>query len=165
MKRYRVATVAAWSFAGILAAFGPTAEAEQAVLKGSAQVIDGDSLTVAGQAVDLFGITAPRFNQQCRSDRVSWSCGRAAARALDRLVAGHEIACVPRQPSAASAHLVARCTAGSIDVAEAMVERGFAVAWKDAPAYVAAEQLARAQRLGIWRDGDIDPWLWRPEEG
>lgn len=165
MKRYRAHTVAAWCFAGVLVAIGSTAGAEQAVLKGSAEVIDGDSLTVAGQAIDLFGITAPRFNQQCRSDRLSWSCGRAAARALDRLVAGHEIACEPRPPSAASAHLVARCIAGSVDVAEAMVERGFAVAWKNAPAYVAAEQHARVQRLGIWRDGHIDPWLWRPEEG
>lgn len=165
MNRGSTRTAAAWWLAGVLVALGSGAGAEQAVLRGSAEVIDGDSLTVAGREIDLFGITAPRFNQQCPSDRLSWSCGRAAARALDRLVAGHEVACEPTAAAAASARLVARCTAGTVDIAQAMVERGLAVAWTNAPPYLAAEQLARALRLGIWRDGDIDPWLWRPEEG
>jgi len=147
----------------LLASANP-AGADDAELRGLADVIDGDSLILDGRPIDLYGVTAPGFNQQCHSDRLSWSCGRAAARALDRLVRGHPMVCVTEEPPTEAA-TVARCTVDGRDLAEAMVERGFAVAWRRVEPYATAEQGARALRLGIWLDGDIDPWLWRPDEG
>lgn len=152
---------------GVLVASLASAEpagADNGEVRGLADVIDGDSMVIDGRPVDLYGITAPRFNQQCQADEVSWSCGREAARALDRLVHGHAIVCTPHDANTETA-MVARCMIDGRDVAEAMVERGFAVAWKQVEPYATAEQGARALRLGIWRDGDIDPWLWRPDEG
>jgi endonuclease YncB( thermonuclease family) len=138
------------------------APAGTAAVEGQARAVDGDTLVVDGREFDLFGIVAPRFNQQCQLDRLSWSCGREAARALDRLVRGRPIHCEPREPMPPYGATVL-CTVGGADVADAMVQRGFAVAWKAVEPYWTSEQVARALALGIWRDGDIDPWLWRPE--
>jgi endonuclease YncB( thermonuclease family) len=153
---------AAMGFAAALAAAAAGATAADR-LEGEAEVIDGDSLTIVGRPINLFGVTAPRFNQQCRDDRVSWSCGREAKRALDRLVSGHVVICeiVPGSDEPA----LARCAANGLDLAEAMVERGLAVSWTDPPDYVGVEQQARVLRIGIWKGGDIDPWLWRPSGG
>ena len=60
-------------------------------LSGPARVVDGDTLEVGGERVRLEGIDAPESAQTCqRSDGKAWSCGKAAAKALERLVAGSE---------------------------------------------------------------------------
>lgn len=158
----RPPSLPAIAFALALAA-GP-ASADTADVQGAARAIDGDTLVVDGRQFDLFGIIAPRFNQQCRVERVSWSCGREAARALDRLVRGQAVVCQPREPAPPYGP-TARCLADGVDVADAMVQRGFAISWKAVEPYWSSEQTARALQMGIWRDGDIDPWLWRPEGG
>ena len=58
---------------------------------------------------------------------------------------------------------LARVFVGDTDVGLAQVARGMAWARSaDGKSYEAAEQSARAQRKGLWRDdAPTPPWLWR----
>ena len=50
-----------------------------ASITGRVRVIDGDSLTVDGVEVRLFGIDAPEYYQTCTRENGPWNCGIDAA--------------------------------------------------------------------------------------
>jgi endonuclease YncB( thermonuclease family) len=82
--------------------FGPTFLASLAPVvaladvSGTARVIDGDTIEVAGARVRLFGIDAPEQDQPCRVDEVAYHCGIRAAVALLTLVRDHTVCCEER---------------------------------------------------------------------
>ncbi len=117
---------------------------------GVARAGDGDSLEVNGTRVRLFGIDAPEFDQSCTKDGAQWACGAEAADQLSRLVTGRQVRCAPTGVDQYQ-RILARCTVGATDVNAAMVERGYAIAFrKYSSEYVAAEAGAKAAKRGIW---------------
>jgi endonuclease YncB( thermonuclease family) len=131
-------------------------------LSGQARVVDGDTLEVDGERVRLEGIDAPESAQTCRrGDGKAWPCGKAAAKALERLVAGGSVSCEDRGTDKYGRTL-GICSAGGRDINAEMVREGFAWAFvKYSQSYVAAEAQARAQRAGIWQ-GEAEPaWDYR----
>jgi endonuclease YncB( thermonuclease family) len=117
---------------------------------GIAVAGDGDSLTVGQTKIRLFGIDAPELNQTCTRGGSQWGCGAEAADRLSRLVTGQQVFCVALGEDDYGRTL-ARCTVGSVDVNRTMVETGYAVAFrKYSTDYVAAEDRAKAAKLGLW---------------
>jgi endonuclease YncB( thermonuclease family) len=117
---------------------------------GIAVAGDGDSLTVGQTKIRLFGIDAPEYNQTCTRGGAQWGCGAEAADRLSRLVTGQQVFCMALGQDDYERTL-ARCTVGSVDVNRTMVETGFAVAFrKYSTDYVAAEDRAKAAKLGLW---------------
>ncbi|WP_118858343.1 thermonuclease family protein [Sphingomonas mesophila] len=117
---------------------------------GIAVAGDGDSLTVAGQRVRLFGIDAPEFDQACTRAGKNWSCGREAADQLSKLVTGRQVRCAPTGVDDFGRTL-ARCSTAGIDVNTTMVALGYAVAFRRySTDYVSAEEAARNNRRGMW---------------
>ena len=58
--------------------------------------------------------------------------------------------------------MVTTCTAGGADIGAAMVEAGWAMAYRRySCAYVAQEDQARAARVGIWQGEFTPPWAYR----
>ena len=47
---------------------------------GTARIIDGDTIQVAGQRIRLYGIDAPEINQLCQRKGAPWLCGVEAAK-------------------------------------------------------------------------------------
>ena len=46
-------------------------------VQGRAHVHDGDTITVTGVKIRLFGIDAPEYDQTCKMpDGTDWACGR-----------------------------------------------------------------------------------------
>ncbi len=135
--------------------------ASRPALFGSARVVDGDTLELAGVRVRLHGIDAPESGQSCRAGGRPWPCGREAARALARRIAGEPVTC-PERDRDVYGRVVAVCTVGGQDLNRWMVAEGWAFAYRRySRAYVAAESRARAARRGIWRGEVVAPWEWR----
>lgn len=117
---------------------------------GVAVAADGDSLTVDGRRIRLFGIDAPEFGQVCRRDSEQWACGDESAERLSKLVTGREVRCVPVGTDQYE-RVLARCSAGAADVNRTMVALGYAVAFRRySQDYVSAEESAKLAKRGLW---------------
>ncbi len=143
MKRTLLALTA------VVVAACPAAAAESLVV-GIGQAKDGDTLTVGGREVRLFGIDAPEFDQTCSRDGQQWACGAAAADQLAKLATGRQVICLPTGVDRYQ-RVLARCMAGSSDINSRMVELGYAVAYRQYSSdYVEAEDNAKLARRGLW---------------
>lgn len=136
------------AFATLFAAV-PTATHAQSV-RGPATVVDGDSLAIGVMQVRLFGIDAPEFDQKCFDNGVPIACGEMAKAQLQGMIGHGEVSCLSKTTDAYG-RMVAVCRVAGVDVGKAMVENGWATAFrKYSEDYVASEQRAQANRLGIW---------------
>ena len=135
---------------------------------GRAQVIDGDTLDIAGRRIDLVGIDAPEVQQTCGAAGAAWKCGLEARWALLNRVGRHWVTCVPAGRSAAGAQ-PAKCYlagVGQHDVGAWLVAEGWALAARDGGgAYMAEEGAAQEARKGLWRGAFEAPWDWRRAQG
>ncbi len=131
-------------------------------VSGFAEVIDGDSLRIAGAEVRLEGIDAPEGRQTCRRDGAEWDCGEEARRALTRLIGGTRVTCRSQEIDKHGRHL-GTCEAGAVELNRTMVASGMAVAF--GRAYVGEERAARAERKGLWAGEFQLPRDWRHERG
>lgn len=128
---------------------------------GSGRAVDGDSLFVDGREVRLYGIDAPEYRQSCRVGWNNWSCGVDAASALRTLVDTRQLTCTPRDRDVYG-RTVATCRIGDMDLAAAMLEKGFAIALDNAPAgYVAIAERSRSTKIGIWASEFVAPASYR----
>jgi len=125
------------------------------------RVVDGDTLVLGEQRHRLFGIDSPEHNQRCnRDDGTSWDCGRLATEQLHTLIADQAVHCqeVPNTQDRYGRQ-ISRCYAGNIELNNAMVSSGYAWAFRRYSSdYVAAEERARLQGLGVWQAPTDTPW-------
>ena len=159
----------------------PIPAAAAAEIKGKPQIIDGETLAIAGQGFRLDGIKAPALDQVCHRAGEEYACGKVARAALWDLVGGREVSCAPvagagspaatnadagaGSPDAAIADagaIAAICTAGDTNLNQGMVAAGWALA--DPPGRVPYDQFeegAKVARRGLWT-GEFDPpQTWR----
>lgn len=150
------------SLFALLLLFIPVAVSAQ-VIAGQAEVIDGDTLHVAGERIRLLGIDAPESQQQCQRAGANWACGEESTRQLQSLVGGRTVRCEARDVDRYG-RTVAVCRAGSLDLGQAMVQTGMAVAFtRYSTDYVADEQHARAGTRGLWASSFVNPSQYRAE--
>jgi endonuclease YncB( thermonuclease family) len=150
--------VAALCLAGLCLGALPAARLHAQTVTGPAQVVDGDTVQVAGRQVRLLHIDAPESGQSCGA----LPCGTEATRHLARLVQGGDVTC---QASATDAYgrLLGVCTRDGIDLGRRMVADGHAMVFRRyGDTYDAEETAARRDRLGLWRAADpTPPWDFR----
>lgn len=119
-------------------------------VRGPAKAVDGDSLSVGVIQVRLFGIDAPEFDQKCFDNGTPIACGEMAKAQLQGMIGDGELSCF-RETTDAYGRMVAVCRIVGVDVGKAMVEAGWATAFrKYSEDYVASEQRAQAKKVGIW---------------
>ncbi|MBT0956012.1 thermonuclease family protein [Alphaproteobacteria bacterium KMM 3653] len=137
------------------AAIGQTVE-------GRMVATDGDSLRIGEERIRLYGIDAPELDQTClRPDGGVWRCGGWSQRQLREVIRGQDLRCEGRERDRYG-RLVATCFAGGRDVAEEMVTRGAAFAYRRyAMDYVDAEKGAAIADRGLWAADVQSPAAFR----
>jgi endonuclease YncB( thermonuclease family) len=155
-RHARVFPLVVVALAALLAA-GWFVRREAADITGTARVIDGDSLTVAGVEIRLYGIDAPEYRQYCFRRGRPWPCGIDATRVLRALIANRPVACRAREEDRYG-RTVAACSVEGRDLGAAMVAGGHAVAYG---AYALEELAARNAGRGIWSSRFERPADWR----
>lgn len=135
-------------------------------------VIDGDTLQIDGQLVQLYGIDAPELGQLCDRKGDLWPCGVEAALALKKLISFDEppLHCSPwsktsgRSPADGTDTEV--CEIGDMNLSLTMLRNGYSVALPGSfPDYVEAQKQAQDAGLGLWQGDFVLPWKWREGTG
>lgn len=131
-------------------------------LTGRADIVDGDTIKIAGTRIRLYGIDAPEKNQTCYDDRgVAYACGRRAAEALGKRIEGLDLVCEPKDTDRYG-RIVARCSQGNTDINAWMVAHGWALAYRQfSTDYVTVEEKAHTRHVGIWSGTFENPASWR----
>lgn len=130
-------------------------------LSGPAKIKDGDTLAVGTQVVRLAGVDAFENSQNCNSaSGRRYNCGAKAENFIKSLTRGG-VVCSGTVYDRYD-RLIAHCQAGGVDVGEAMVSNGYALAYrKYSSEYVSVEIRARASAQGAWAGSFIPPWEYR----
>jgi endonuclease YncB( thermonuclease family) len=144
-----------------IARTAPAAVTKEGVIAGRSSVIDADTLEIHGVRIRLEGVDAPESNQRCGSVDQEWACGRDAAFALDNWIGGRTVSCrivgIDRHQ-----RKIARCFLGNADIQHWLVINGWALAYRTySTDYVRDEELAAANKVGMWRGQFMAPWDWR----
>jgi endonuclease YncB( thermonuclease family) len=135
------------------------------VAAGPAVVIDGRTLDVAGRRFQLYGVDAPDPDQTCEdAAKKDYPCGLMARDFLARLAAGGPARCTPREPNALD-FMMAVCAIGGVDLAQALIDAGWAIADRGRSLYYEDSELAaRAKKIGLWQGPFVTPQEWRNGE-
>lgn len=130
-------------------------------IKGQADVIDGDTIEIAGTRIGLQGIDAPEIGQFCSLDGRKVDCGEMSARALAGHVGDLIVTCNPGD-SDEYGRTMAVCSVDGKDLGAAMVREGWALVYgRLSIDYIAHEVEAHQTNRGIWQAEFITPWVWR----
>jgi endonuclease YncB( thermonuclease family) len=131
-------------------------------LRGTAVVLDGDSILLNSSPVRLWGIDAPEQGGSIctTSENTTISPLERAHAMLSEIVSDGVIECEVTGYDSRWRRPVALCRAGGRDVARSMVSRGWARDWPrySGGEYAQQEASARNRRAGFW--GMTCPGLW-----
>ncbi len=133
-------------------------------IKGKPQVIDGDTIVIAGERIHLFGIDAPESGQSCMAGQRTWQCGQNATFALAGIIGTHWVLCRERGRDRHGDMLGVCHIAGyrGPDINAQLVAAGWALADRRRSLdYVDEEARASAEGRGIWASRFTVPWEWR----
>ena len=149
-------------FYATLALSPPLAAAENEI-SGPARVIDANTLDVAGDRIDLYGIRAPGLLHDCRLryNIVVYQCGVFAKNRLAKILGSRMVRCEPRGRGNWG-RIAAICRVDGEDLGERLVREGWALADRRYDlGYVAAEDEARRERRSMWMQGTTPRWSMR----
>lgn len=140
-----------WVFAiGLIVAAAATAVPPPAELSSYAFVNDDGTLRIRRRTIHLYGIYIPPTARTCEDRIRPVRCGSRAALALEFKVSSHFVHCSVRGENP-DRSLVAVCAADGENLAEYLLQQGWAAALPDAPPeYAILERIARERNLGVW---------------
>lgn len=125
------------------------------------RVIDADTLHLDGVRVRLHGVQAPERSDYCqRAEQAAFRCDVVGRDFVIRLSADG-LTCEPLDTDRYG-RTVARCvTAGGRDISRALVQAGYALAYRRfSHDYVADENVARQAGAGWWSCSVGAPGSW-----
>lgn len=128
-------------------------------------IIDGDTFTLGGERVRLWGIDAPEALQICQDAAGrGFRCGEVARERLIALIGGRSVDCRQKDRDGYG-RMVAQCKVAGHNLGEAMICEGWAVEYRQFSrgAYAAAEREARSAKRGLWAGTFEPPDHWRAD--
>ena len=163
MIRKIVVLIALFGMFGVWA-FGDILFPSEPMQSTQVKVRDGDTLTMMGKDVRLYGIDAPEYKQICQNTAgKNWPCGDAARQKLAAIIGSSEVVCLPKATDKFN-RTVATCSTPTVpDIALALVETGLAANGVDGGEgpYAVSESLAQVEKIGVWSGEFMTPADWR----
>lgn len=163
-----VAAFTAGLCVGIALDFNEAAAPDDGRLRGTAQVYDGDTITLLrGEeklSIRIYAVDAPERRQSCGTAQGRVPCGNMARDAVITMIAEREVVCDKIVDRDRYGRYVAVCfTADGQDIGGTLIAQGLAyhyAAYSDGR-YAAAEDEARNARRGLWGMDVMAPDEWR----
>jgi endonuclease YncB( thermonuclease family) len=157
------------AFAGLAAAtaVNNAALAQPATpVVGVARVIDSDVIAIGDQRFVLHGVESLERGQPCYIGNQLWDCYPAAVRELELLVSLGDVRCLPVAGPDMYGRMFAVCDVQGLDINEAYVRAGFGIARpQETTDYVAAQEAAMAEGIGLWQARFQPPGEFRRAQG
>ena len=133
----------------------------QKLIKGKAKVIDGDTIHIGNNRIRLHGIDAPEQKQTCSFEGNEWNCGQDATFFLSNLINKKSVSCRINDIDQYK-RLVAVCFIDNININQIMVIFGWAIAYRYySKDFIKEEQIAKKNKIGIWRGTFEEPYIYR----
>jgi endonuclease YncB( thermonuclease family) len=136
-------------------------------IRGMAEVIDADIITIGMQRVILWGIDAPERSQTCQLNGEPWGCYDVAFRQLQLLAGRGEVVCYLHGDPDPFGRRFGVCESGGEDLNAQMVRLGLALAYvEETDAYLPQMADAITEGVGLWQPGVRfeEPWAFRRRE-
>ena len=125
------------------------------------KVIDGDTIHLNGEKIRFSGIDTPELKQTCSINNEIIFCGIEAKKLLVDKIASNEINCISEGKDQYKRTL-AECFVNDLSLSSYLVKNGYAFAYrKYSKKFIADEDFARTNNLGIWSMKFEYPWDWR----
>ena len=138
-----------------------TSVQSQKLIKGKAKVIDGDTIHIGNNKIRLHGIDAPEQKQTCIFEGNEWNCGQDATFFLSNLINKKSVSCRVNDIDQYK-RLVAVCFIDNININQTMVIFGWAIAYRYySKDFIKEEQIAKKNKIGIWRGTFEEPYIYR----
>ncbi len=143
---------------------------ETNIISGIAKVTDGDTIRIDKKKIRLMGIDAPEKNQMCKqiwlsisfiSFKKEYPCGQISTKRLKNKINDKLIICNYTNQDQYKRY-IAECFLNKTNINSWMVRNGHAVAYKKySKKFVAQENIAKKEKLGLWSGTFEMPWDWR----
>lgn len=129
---------------------------------GVSSVVKGDTLTVSGRIVHLFGVASPDISQTCADGQGrGYRCGQQSISWLSGWLAENTIKCHILGEDNQGV-LTGVCMLGSYDIGAAIINAGWAVAdTRQTQIYLNYQNQASQGRRGLWQGKFYMPWDWQ----
>jgi len=137
---------------------------------GLPKVVDGDTLHIKTYKIRLEGIDAPEMRQKCKkpyfqiiffSFQRDYFCGQVSKNKLVQKIGNKPVKCILLGKDRYKRYL-AKCFKANTNLNRWMVRNGYAVAYrKYSKLYIPDENLAKEEKVGLWRGTFVKPEKWR----
>lgn len=125
------------------------------------RIVDGDTIHINKIKYRLHGIDAPEMKQSCKMKEKNYKCGVKAKKFLVFLIGNQSVKCHHMDIDRYK-RIIAECFVGKTNLNKELVRNGWALAYREySKDYIADEEFAKENNLGMWKGIFIHPKKWR----
>ena len=125
------------------------------------KITDGDTIRINGEKIRFSGIDTPELRQTCLKQEIKVLCGITAKQILIDKIANNKIDCI-REGKDQYNRTLAECFVNNESLSSYLVKSGYAFAYrKYSKKFIADEDFARVNNIGMWSMEFDYPWDWR----
>ena len=125
------------------------------------KITDGDTIKINGEKIRFSGIDTPELKQTCIKEGVINSCGLKAKQILIDKISDNNIVC-NKEGKDQYKRTLAECFVNEESLSSYLVRSGYAFAYrKYSKKFIADEDYARINKLGMWSMNFEYPWDFR----
>jgi endonuclease YncB( thermonuclease family) len=125
------------------------------------KITDGDTIKINGEKIRFSGIDTPELKQTCIKEGVNNSCGLKAKQILIDKISDNNIICT-KEGKDQYKRTLAECFVNDESLSSYLVRSGYAFAYrKYSKKFIADEDYARINKLGMWSMNFEYPWDFR----